>query len=134
MIWTDLIVEKKISDRQIRVVLQKILNVKMSKIQIIKDYDEFPEAKTMFVVCQKVMFEAGFFMMLSIYLFGEIETSTMEIEEFASAFSLLSNSRCLIPTGDVNPNQMYLFDKAKKEIVFIDENKLDDKGQYFIAT
>ena len=133
MIWTDIIIENMIPDRQICFILQKLLNIPSDKIQVIGDYDDFPTINTMIAVCQKSIFKAGFVMMLSIYLFGKITKNIPSIDDFALNFSLLSNSRCLIPTDDVNPNQMYLFEGSKKEIIFIDENRLENEGQYFIC-
>lgn len=133
MIWTDIIVEKMISDNEICSILQSILQVPINKIKVIEDYDDFPEANTMFAVCQKSKFEAGFSLLLSIYLYGETMDRAPEIERFALYFSSLSNSRCLTPTEDEMPNQMYLFDGERIEIVQIDENKLENEEQYFIA-
>ena len=132
MIWTDIIVEKMISDHEICSILQSILEVPINKIKVIEDYEDFPEANTMIAVCQKSKFEAGFSLMLSIYLFGKIVDSSPDIERFASHFSSLSNSRCLTPTDDEMPSQMCLFDGERKEIVYLDENKLENEEQYFI--
>ncbi|MDH3976781.1 MAG: hypothetical protein OEV42_21170 [Deltaproteobacteria bacterium] len=130
MIWVDIIVENLVPDKQLRKTLHDLLNIHFEKIQVIEDYDDFPDANTMNVVCQKSLFQSGFVMMLSIYLFGEITKNTPKIDEFVSAFSIHMNCKCLLPTESENPSQMFLFEGTKKEIVYIDENTLENDGIY----
>lgn len=132
MIWTDIIVEKMVSDDEICSILQTTLKIPLNQIKVVDDYEDFPEANTMTVVCQKSKFEAGFSLMLSIYLFGEIIDNSPDLEKFALNFSSLSNSRCLTPTEDDVPNKMCLIDGEKKELIHLDENKLENEEQYFI--
>lgn len=130
MIWVDIIVENLIPDEQLRKVLQKLLNIHFNKIQVIDDYDDFPSADTMNVVCQKSLFHDGFAMMLSIYLFGEIINNIPNIEGFVSGFSVQTNCKCLLPSENENPSQMFMFEGKKKEIVYIDESILESDEIY----
>ena len=131
MIWTDLIVENFIPDLQLCEAFHDLLNIPFDKIQVIEDYDDFPNADTMDVVCQKSLFkEGGFVMMLSIYLFGEITKNIPKMDEFVSSFSKRSNCKCLLPSENENPSQMLLFEGSKKELVYIDERSLEHDGIY----
>lgn len=132
MIWVDIIVENIIPDGQLGKVFQELLNIPFDKIQVIDDYDDFPEANTMSVVCQKSLFQAGFVMMLSIYLFGEIAKNIPKLDVFVSGFSTLTNCKCLLPSENNNPSQMLLYEGSKKEIVYIDENIFESDGTYLL--
>lgn len=130
MIWIDIFVEKLIPDLHLRNVFQELLNVHFDKIQVVKDYSDFPNANTMNVVCQKSLFQAGFIMMLSIYLFGETTKNIPKIDNFVSGFSAHMNCKCLLPSENDNPSQMFLFEGTKKKIVYIDEDILESDGIY----
>jgi hypothetical protein len=134
MIWVDIIVEKLIPDGQLRGAFQELLNISPDKIQVVEDYDDFPNANTMNVVCQKSLFQAGFAMMLSIYLFGEIAKNSPKLDEFVSGLSTLTNCKCLLPSENENPSQMLLYEGVKKEVVYIDEKIFESDGIYLIET
>ncbi len=130
MIWTDILVDNEIPDWKVCKVLHDLLKIPLDKIQVIEDYDDFPDADTMNVICQKSLFSAGFVMMLSIYLFGEITKNIPKMDEFVSGFSKLLNCKCLLPSEHENPSQMFLFEGAKKRLVYLDERSLENDGIY----
>lgn len=130
MIWTDMIVEKLITDLQLREILHELLKIPIEEIQVVKAYDDFPIANTMSIVCQKSLFHSGFTMMLSLYLFGEVLNNTPEIDKFASAFSIQTNCKCLLPSENENQNHMVLYNGLEKEIVYLDEDLLEHEGIY----
>jgi hypothetical protein len=115
MIWIDIIVENLIPDRQLSIVFQNLLKIPLDKIQVVDDYDDFPDVNTMSVVCQKSLFQAGFVVMLSIYLFGEIAKNIPQLDDFVSGFSTLTKCKCLLPSENENPSQMLLYEGNNKE-------------------
>ncbi|WP_152005939.1 hypothetical protein [Desulfoluna spongiiphila] len=132
MIWVDIIVENTIPNWKLGKVFQELLNIPLERIQIIEGYDDFPDTNTMSLVCQKSLFHAGFVMMLSIYLFGEIAENNPNHDGFVSRFSMLTNCKCLLPSESNNPSQMLLYEGTTKEIVYIDENIFERDGIYLL--
>ncbi len=133
MIWIDMIVENVVSDEQLRAVLQKLLNTHGDKIQIIDDYDDFPDPNMLSVVCHKILFKSDFMMMLSIYLFGKASHKIPQIDQFMIDFSQHTSCKCLLPSENENPSQMLLFEGTHKETVYIDEDILECDGVYVLA-
>nr|WP_319392651.1 hypothetical protein [uncultured Desulfobacter sp.] len=132
MIWADIIVENLIPNEQLGEAFQKLLNIPIDKIKVIDDYEDFPDANTMSVVCQKSLFKDGFVMMLSIYLFGEIAKNIPRLDVFVSDFSKVTNCKCLLPSENDNPNQMMLYDGSKREVAFIDGKIFESDEIYLL--
>ncbi len=131
MSWQDIVVNRILSDEEIKAGLCHIFKISYSEIMITEEVPEEPLSPNIKVLCEKSETEGDFTTLLSVYVRDEkLEDSDVlySVGQFCEKLGCL----CLITDNSVNPYLWILVDDTKKfEKVYLDTDKLDD-GLYVI--
>jgi len=127
MIWNDVLIETKLSEKQIRKAFAEIFKVPWERCTVVMNVEDFPELGHFLIVCHKSAFKGPFWIHIGIYLFDRALENAPSIDDFAFQLASIENTRCLIPSESLNPVEYILYNKeGVKRIAYIDADLMDE--------
>jgi len=132
MIWQDVVVRRLLSDGDLAVGLAVAFRIRSDEVIVNQGGSVFEETPSRKVVCDVFNKSEGFRLVISLYTFFD---SPREDDPVAvvKEFARVAQTECLLSDDSPNPYTMiHIHPSGEVVSVWLDVDRLDDKGEYHI--
>ena len=132
MIWQDVVIQRPLGDQEIVKGLAAGFGINPHEVLVHWGFDDFPEPNGAVVVCVASERAEGFRSVISLYTYFDSpreDDSVVVMREFAR----VAQTECLLSDDSPNPYTMiHIHPSGEVVSVWLDVDRLDDKGEYHI--